>query len=292
MRPLDVALAVLVAGIWGFNFVAAKAGVTQLPPLFLLAIRFALAALILVPLVRFPRQHLWPIYGVSVTMAMLHFGLLFFALKELDAGAAAITVQLTVPFSAILAWIFFEDRLGWRGLFGMLMAFTGVVLIAGEARGGDAWISLFVVIGSALAFAVASIQIKRMAGVDPMSLNAWLTLFAAPQMLLASFLLEDGQLAALAAADWQAYGSILYVAIIASIVGHGLWYHLLGRYQVNQITPFTFLVPAIGVLSGAAVFGEPLTWRIIAGCLVTTVGVAIIVMRRARKPKPQSETAS
>ena len=280
MKPLHVFFALVPVTIWGGSFVVMKEGITQLPPFFLLTFRFALTAAILLPLVRVPWAQLKQIYVLSITMGILNFGLLFLAVRGLDASTAAIAVQISVPFGAVLSWVFFADRLGWRGPTGMVFAFAGVVMVAGDPRIGADLMPLIIVIGAAFFFAVANVQIKQLGPIDNNALNAWMMLFAAPQMLLVSLVFEDGQIAALGAADWRGYGAILYLVVLASIIGHGLWYFLLGRYNVNQIMPFTFLVPAIGVISGVVVLDEPLTWRIVGGGLVTTLGVALIVFRR------------
>ena len=123
---------------------------------------------------------------------------------------------------------------------------------------------------------------KRLADVDGFALNGWMALFATPQLLLASLVLESGQWQAMAAASWQGWGSVVYQALVVVIFGYGLWYGLLRRHSVNQVMPFTLLVPLFGVLSGVMFLGEAVTWALAIGGLTTIAGVAIIVFRRPR----------
>lgn len=290
MSARDVAGLVLVAIVWGVNFAVVKAGLAELPPIFFVALRFAGVAVVLAPFVPLPRRKLGQLALLSVTLGGLHFSLMFVGLRDLDVATAAIAIQLQVPFAAILAALFLDDRLGWRRLVGMATAFAGVALIAGEPRLGGSLLPLAMVVSAALVWAVANIQIKALGDeIDVFALSAWTAVLAAPQLFLMSLLLEEGQWAALAAARWAAWGSIAYQVVLVTILGYGIWYWNMRRHPVNQVMPFTLLVPLFGVLSGIVFFDERLTPPMIAGSIATIVGVAIIVIRRPRMIAPSTK---
>ena len=289
VRPLHLALFVGIMLIWGLNLVIAKIGLAHLPPLFFMALRFALVALLLVPFAKRPVRAWRKLLLISVTLGFLHFALMFTGLTQIDAATAAITVQLQVPFAAILAALFFGDRLGWRRALGLAIAFVGTGLIAGEPRIAGQYLHLAMVVGAAFFWAVANIQIKSLDNIDGLTLNAWVSIFAAPQLLLASALLEEGQIQAIKAADWIIVGAVVYQAVLVVCVGYGLWYWLLRQYALNQAMPFTLLVPVVGVAAGVLILGEPLTFALIAGGLLTIVGVGIIVLRRPKLARPETE---
>jgi O-acetylserine/cysteine efflux transporter len=140
-------------------------------------------------------------------------------------------------------------------------------------------------------WAIANIQIKEMGEVNGFALNAWVSLFGAFQLLLASLLFESGQWQAFTQAGWLSWAAILYMSVLVTIVGYGLSYYLMNKYEVNQTMPFTLLVPVFGVLSGVLFLGEPLTWRMIAGGALTIAGVGVIVVRRPRLVDPQAEAS-
>lgn len=282
MTPRDAAIAVMVMLLWGLNFAIAKEGLDQLPPLTLMALRFTVVALLLVPFVRFPREYLKPLAALSVTLGLVHFSLMFTGLKYVDASVAAITIQIQVPFAALLAAVFFKDKLGWRRASGMVVAIAGVAILAGEPREGSEWWAVLMVVAAALVWAVANIQMKKLQDVSGFVINGYLGLFAAPQLALWSFLLEDGQVAAIANADWRAWGAVAYQSVIVVILCYTLWYGLLRRHSVNVTMPFTLMVPLFGVAGGVALRGEPITWNLLIGGAATVVGVGIIVMRRPR----------
>ncbi len=283
VRPLHLLAFVAVMVVWGGNFVVAKIGLSQLPPILLVGLRFAIVAALLVPFVRVPRGKLLGIAAVSVVLGLVHFSMMFTGLSGIDASTAAISIQLQVPFAALLAAVAFGETLGWRRALGMAIAFAGVVIIAGEPRLQGAYGSLALVIGAALIWAVANVLVKRLGEIDGTQLNAYMALFAFPQQLLASYVLEGGQWQAMVSADWLTVGLVLlYQSVIVVGLGYGMWYALLGRYDVNIAMPFTLLVPFFGVASGVIFLGDVITLPFLAGGLLTILGVAIVTIRRPR----------
>ena len=289
IKPLHVLLYVLVMAVWALNFPIAKIGLAQLPPMLLMTLRFALVAVLLLPFVKRPQGQWRQFLPISVTLGLLHFSLMFTGLSRLDAATAAIAIQLQVPFASILAAVFLGDRLGWRRALGMAIAFGGVGFIAGEPRLQGQYLALGFVLAAAAMWSIANLQVKMLGKVDGMMLIAWTAVFAAPQLLVASLLLESGQLDALAAADWRAFASVAYQAAFVVVLGYGLWYWLLQRYDVNQAMPFTLLVPPFAVIAAIVFLDETLTLPMVLGGGMTVLGVGIIVLRRPRTTAPETE---
>jgi O-acetylserine/cysteine efflux transporter len=292
MKPVDLALVIFVMVIWGLNFVAAKWGLAQFPPIFMIGLRFGMVALLLLPFVKMPRGSLAGILVLSFTLGCLHFSLMFTGMRDLDAAATAIAIQIQVPFAALIAAVFLKDKLGWRRASGMALAFAGVILMAGEPRLADDLVPLFLVLAASFMWAVANVQIKQLGAIDGFALNAYLGLFAAPQLFLVSAVLETGQFQAVVDADWLGWASIAFMAIMVTIVSYAMWYRVLRLYTVNQAMPFTLLVPIVGVLAAAVLLNEPLTWRVIVGGAATIAGVAVIVLRRPRLAEPEATSKS
>jgi O-acetylserine/cysteine efflux transporter len=288
MRLSDHALVLVVMVIWGLNFAIAKMGLTQFPPVFMMGLRFAVVALVLLPFVRLPREKLAGILLLSFTLGCVHFSLMFSGLKGTDAAAAAIASQTQVPFAALIAAFVYKDRLGWRRALGMALAFIGVVVMVGEPRHSINLLPIILVVAASFMWAVANIQIKELGAVDGFALNAYLGLFAAPQLFIASSFLESGQWEALKNANWVGWSAVGYMAIIVTVVSYVMWYRVLRRYTVNQVMPFTLLVPVLGVLFAALLLDEELTWRIILGGFATVAGVAVIVLRRPKLAEPEA----
>ena len=289
IRPAHLALFIVIMALWGLNFAMSKIGLAQLPPIMFVALRWALVAVFLVPFVKVPRGRWRQVILVSFTLGFLHFSLMFAGLTEIDAGTAAIAIQLQLPFAALLAARIFHDRLGWRRALGMAVAFAGVAIVAGGPRLEGHYLALAMVIASAAIWSVANIQLKLIGEINGATLNAWIGVFATPQLALASFLFETGQVEALAAADWRALLALLYQVIFVVVIGYGTWYWLLRRYEVNQVMSFILLVPVFGVLSCVIILGEPLGLSLVLGGSVTLLGVGTIILRRPGLVAPEAE---
>lgn len=285
MKPAHIALAILVMAVWASNIVAARFAAAEIPGWALITVRMVVIVVTLVPFVAIPRGHLMKIFGLSVTMGTLHFGLMFVAIQHIHVGTAALIIQTSVPFALLLALIFFREKFGWYRAAGILISFFGVALVVGEPRLSDSLVYAGMALISALAFGGANLQLRSLGGVSVFAINGWMAVFAIPQMALMSFIFETGQIDAITNASTESWIAIAHMGIIVSIVGHGLWYQLVPKYQTNQTMPFTLLIPVFGVSMGIVLLGETLNWHIVAGGLVTIAGVAIIVFRGAGRSK-------
>ena len=288
MKPLDIFLAVSVPVIWGLGFVLTKPALESFPPILLMAFRFTITALVLVWFVRPPWHLMSRLFLIALVSAALQYGLTFTGLKYLDASTAILVVHLEVPFCAILGAVFLKERLGLRRVSGLIVAFLGVVLIAGEPRIQGNLYPVFLVVGGAFTWAVGQVMVRALGVVGGFTLIAWVAVFAAPQLFVASFLIEEGQLAAIKGADWSVWGTIIYLGLIMTAVGYSIWYRLLGLYEVNLVAPYLLLLPFVVVLGGVFWLGETLTALLLVGGGLIIAGVAVITV----EPKPKTAVQS
>ena len=269
----------MVVIIWGLNFVAGKIGLAQIPPLLLMTLRFSLVAVLLLPFLKLQPGRMGQLAVVSVALGGLHYILMFVDLSGVDAGSASIAVQLMVPFSAVLAWAFFRERPSSAQISGMTIAFAGVYVLGGDAERAPQVPYLLSVVGAAFALALATILIKRLGPISIFTLNARVSLFTVPQLLAATLILEEGQMAALQSADWRAWGAVVFMAIMVTIVSHGLYYYLVRKYEINQVVPMTLLTLVAAVLLAIVILGEVLSLGVVAGGALVLAGVAMIELR-------------
>jgi O-acetylserine/cysteine efflux transporter len=150
-------------------------------------------------------------------------------------------------------------------------------------------VGAFLMMAASLAWAISLIQTKFLKEVHPLSLVGWMTLMATPQLVVMSLLLEERPVAAALEAGWAGWGPIVYMAIFVSIVSHSLWYSLVQRHPINVTAPFALLTPVFGVVFGVLILAERFTWWMLAGSLITLVGVAIIAVRRPAQAMPPPE---
>jgi O-acetylserine/cysteine efflux transporter len=293
MKPIDILSGVLVAVLWGLGITLAKAGMDQFPPILLTALRYAVTALALVWFVEIPRGLLRRIFLISIVAATIQYSLTFTGIYGIDASTASIVIQLEVPFATLLAAIFLTDRIGWRRIAGMVLAFAGVVLIAYQPDMRGELFSVFLVAAGAFTWAVGQVMIKTLGGaVGGFQLIAWVAVFAAPQLFAVSFALEDGHMAAIAAADWRGWAIILYLGLAMTALGYGMWFRLIGLYPVSHVMPFLLLLPVVTMTGGVLMLDETLTVWTLAGAALVLTGVGVILRRQAvRRPETQPVTA-
>lgn len=283
MKPVHIILMILAMTFWGLNFVVIKIGLPELPPLLMLALRFSLAAALLVPFVRPPTGQIGSILRISVILGFFHFGLLFWGLTRVEAALGAVVIQLQLPFAVILAMVLLNERPSARSLAGTVIAFAGVILIASRAEFSGDMVYLLMIVLAAAAWAFSNIPIKRLGPINVFTLNGWISLFAAPQLFALSMMLESGQWTALMTAGWRGYGAVAYMAVISTIAVYGMWYYLLGKYPMSQVVPYTLVAPLVGILAGTMLLGEELPEMMALGAAATLAGVAVIVFASAQK---------
>ncbi|MDD9992335.1 MAG: DMT family transporter [Rhodospirillales bacterium] len=285
MPPSHIAIALGTALLWGFGFVTSKYGADHMPPLFFLALRFTLMALMLLWFVR-PPSGRWLAVGLfALTMGAGHFGLFYVALNiGVEASTAAIIWITQVPLSALLAGIILRERPGWMAFLGIAIAFGGAVLLVGEPRHTGNAMGIALMFGSSIAWAVANVQVKRLTDISPLALNGWMSAISALLLFPLSFALEEGQIASLLQPDWRLHSSLLYQVVGSTLLAYWAWYYLLAHNKVATVAGFMLLVPVVGVIFGVFILGDPITWQTLVGGAIIVFGVALIVLKRAEEP--------
>ncbi|WP_322528012.1 EamA family transporter [Salinicola sp. LHM] len=287
LKDLLIGLGIII--IWAFNIIVIKLGVEDLPPLLVTVLRFMLVAVLVVPFTRISRQQLPWILLLAVTFGGLHFPLLFLGLQQSEAGTGALLVQMGTPFATLLAAMFLKEKLGPRRVVGLILAFGGVVVLAGgPSLPPPAPTALL--LASAFFWAVSTMIIKLAPPIAPLTMTGWISLFAIPLVALGSWIFEDDQWLALRQASWAGWGAVVYTAVMSSIAAYGLWYRLLQKHPVSRVVPLTLLMPVFAVMLGVWLLDDPLGINKVAGGVMVIAGLAIINIRfrRQRKPRPVS----
>jgi O-acetylserine/cysteine efflux transporter len=273
-------LALVVAAIWGFNFVVIKVGVDAVPPLFLCALRFAFAAVPAVFLVRAPQSALASIAGFGFVLGVVKFGMLFTAIAlGMPAGLASVVLQMQAFFTILFAAALLGERPGPHQVLGGLVACFGLALIAWPRMTGGAIIPFLLTTAAAAAWGVANIIAKRAGRVDMLSFVVFASLVPPLPLLALSFLVEgpDRILASLAHFDLVAVGAVAYLAYPTTILAFAIWGYLLARHPAATVTPFSLLVPVAGLASAALILGETMSPLEALGGAVIAAGLAINV---------------
>jgi O-acetylserine/cysteine efflux transporter len=277
----DVALATAVVAVWGTNFVVIRIGLDHLPPLLFAALRFLLAAFPAILLIPRPPARWGNLAAYGVLIGAVQFGLLFIALRgSISPGLASLVIQIQVFFTIGLSMRLTGERVRGYQWFALLLAASGIGVIALNADATATPLGLGLIILAALGWAGGNIVAKRSEVRNMLAYVVWASLFSVPPLLALSLVLEgwdairDGLLRAdavtWAAVLWQSVGNVMF--------GYAVWGWLLSRHPAALITPMALLVPVFGMGASAYWLGESLPpWKIAAAILVIS-GLAIGIL--------------
>jgi O-acetylserine/cysteine efflux transporter len=284
-----IALAATITSIcWGGNFSAGKFALMHFPAVEATILRFIIVTLLLLPFALRSKPMYWrDALALSVLFISLHFVFMFQALHlGISVSTLIIISQMGVPFSCILAAFLFKDYLGkWRSL-GLLVSFSGLILIAGTPSVTHVWSAFLVALLAAFFWASANSYMKIMRPASVVSCLFWPGIYALPQLMLISFFTGDTDyVSLLETAPTSAWAGVAYSAIASSVLGYGIWMWLLQRHAISKIVPYSLTMPIFGLLIAQIFFPEPLSFAHYAGIVLTLIGVSIITIRRPKLVK-------
>ena len=291
---VTASLALLIA-IWGTTWAAIRLGLEGMPPLTGVALRFAIASVVLFALVPIFHVRL----GTSRREVVLWFvnaafsfsasyGIVYWAEQRVPSGLTAVLFATFPLFVAGLGHLVLPaERLTWTGALGALVGFSGVVVIFSEdfnrLGGPGVARAAAVLLLSPLFAAIANVAVKRWgAGIHPLSLTA------VPMAMTAVFM---GGLAAVVEGGrpiaWTptVVGALLYLAIFGSAVTFTVYYRLLAILPASRLALITYAMPVVAVAIGTVTLDEPITLRLLAGAALVVAGVTLAVRFRPR-PAP------
>src|SRR5690349_13047305 len=256
MRPRDTALAVLVAIIWGTNFVAIRTGLDSVPPLLFLAVRFVVVCIPAVFFVRRPELPWRDLALIGLFTSLGQFALMYLALHlGMPPGLASLVLQAQVLLTVVIAALWLRERPSTAQRLGVALGGAGLLTIA-VGRGMSApLLPLVVLVLAAVSWAVGNVLTRRAGALTGpgagRGVTVWSGLVVPLPALALSFVVEGPTAigAALSHLQWQAVASTAYTAYLSSLVGYGIWNTLLSRHPVAKVTPFAMLVPVFGMVA-------------------------------------------
>ncbi len=281
----DLVLVVLVCITWAFNFIASAKGMQHFSPSLFMILRFSMLLLIMGAFIRFPpRGHWFHLGAACLFMGAGHFAILLWALeRSADVSSIVIAVQCYVPMSVILAMVMLGERIGWRTLVALTMAFAGVVVVSFDPMVFQQLDALAIALLSALCQALGSIYMRGIKGVSVFNFQAWTAVISMPVMIVSSLVLDQNQWQTLLSAQPIHWAAAAYAAVGASIIGHGFYFILIQRNPVSTIMPYMLLSPVIAVIFGVVIWGDQPGPRLLAGGMLVLLGILIITLRARRR---------
>lgn len=298
MTARDRLLALVVAVVWGLNFPATALALDHFPPFLLAALRFTILAVPTLLFVPRPRIPFGRLLLVGFGLGVLQFSFLYLSMASgMPSGLASLVLQASAPFTVVLAGVFLRERLTGRQVVGVTIAVAALGLIALHRSQTAALLPVVLALCGALGWAIGNVATRRAGAANPLHLTLWWSVLPPIPMAVLSFVVEgpDRIGAALGTAftaeALPADLGLLYIVLVATLVGYGIWSRLMATYPSSTVAPFSMLVPVVGVLASWAAFGEvPDLVEVLAGAVV--VGAVLWSSRPARASGPSHPSPS
>jgi drug/metabolite transporter (DMT)-like permease len=287
-RPLDAAaalLAVVLCLSWGFNQVAVKLALHDIPPLIQAAFRSTFGALMVVAIARMrgvklmePDGTLWPGLIAGVLFG-LEFLLIYRGLVWTTASRTSLFLYLA-PFVVVIGarWFLPGDRFDRWQWGGLLLSFAGLVVAFGvPTPGGDPreLIGDAMIVLAAAAWGATTLVVKasKLVHAPYEKILLYQLLVSAPMLALAAELFGERVTAQPSAI---AIGSLLYQTFWVAGFTFLAWFALVQRYSASRLSAFTFLTPLFGVAAGYIVLSEPLTPAFAVAVALVIAGLVLV----------------
>lgn len=266
--PLELTL---LGAIWGCSFLFMRVAVPSFGPYALVEVRLLLGALVLLPFLwtaraQFPARRWRWLVPIGLINSAIPFVLFAWAAQRAPAAIGAICNAMTVLFAALIAFLFFGEKIGLRRAIALLVGFTGVVVLA-TAKVSGLSIGTAVIAGSlaALLYGLGVNLVKRhMAGLPPAA-SAGATLGSAALVMLPMAVTHWPE----APIPVSAWACAIALGVVCTGLAFLMFYRLIARIGPARASTVTYLVPMFGALFAWLFLGEPVTLAmLVAGALI------------------------
>jgi drug/metabolite transporter (DMT)-like permease len=272
LDPLAIALTVALCLIWGFNQVAVKLAIHDIPPLIQCVIRSVVATVLVLAWTQFRGIPLFKRDGtllagiIAGVLFALEFLLIYRGLLYTTATRAVLFLY-TAPFLVVLGarWLVKGDHFHLMQWFGMALSFADPHQMLGDVM----------MVGAAIAWAATTLVIKvsRLNQVSSEKTMLYQLVVSVP-LLAAGVLVFGEHIDAMPSA--VALGALAYQAVWVVCVTYMAWFALIVRYSASRLSSFTFLTPLFGVVAGHIVLNEPLSPPFALAAALVAIGLVLV----------------
>jgi len=287
--PLLIALFCL---LWSYAFVAGKIGVTDCPPLILLAARFSLAGVLILG-ISWLRRDQWDltwrdaaVFAVlGVANNALYLGLGYTGLKTVSAGLGALIVSANPVFTAMLAALFLGETMTLRKVTGLVLGIVGVAFIVWHRMkvGTDGPHGILFTLASLASIVAGTVLFKLLAPKGSLWIGNGIQNIAGglAVMPFAFTLSSVGDIVP----SMRLAGAFAFLVLGGSILAYLLWFHLLKVCGATAASAYHFLMPPLGMLFAYLVLGEHVEFRDLLGIVPVALGIYLVTRPAAASPK-------
>ncbi len=289
------ALVALFSLVWSSAFVVAKIALVDFDPFTILALRVALAAAVLLPIAMAGGGGVWrrETIGAAALLGLLnnaaYLGLTFSALQFVRPAVVVVIVSCAPFVTALVAALSGVERLDGMKLIGVVVGFGGVVVIAGWDFGQGGLTGIALAAAGTAAFSLGTVMFRARATRLPIAgLNFWQSI--AGGLALAPIAMIEGR--GLGASSLPGVLAILYLAVVVTIGGMGLWMILIRTSGAGAASSYHLLNPIFGALLSALILRAPLRAADFLGAAIVALGLFLTIKAKSRGGREAKTEAS
>lgn len=284
-RLRDAGLFCTLAAFWGISFPAITVGLEYLPPLLFAALRYDVAAVLLLGYAVIWTEDWWPagrnnyhaIFGGGVFLIAGN-GFLFLGQQTVPSGVAAILQALVPIVTAIWALALLGERLSLLGAVGVGIGFLGISLVVQPDPNnllGDETLGRLLIVGQVISVSLGGVIVQRVQpSLSRVPLTGWSMLVGALVLHLVS--LGAGELPSASAIMPVAIGTILYLGIFSTAIAFYIYFYIIENHGAFEVSLVTYLVPIVATLIGVFVLQETISPLSFAGFGLVAVGFVFL----------------
>ena len=282
-----IALGLAFAVMWSSAFASARIILMDAPPLWSLALRFAISGGLAVGIARamgqswrLPRAQGRAVVIFGLCQNALYLGLFFVAMQKIEASLASIIASAMPLIVAGLGWAFRDERVAPLGLAGLVAGFAGVALIMGSRlQGGADLVSVGLCVIGATALAVATLSVRgASAGGNLLMVVGLQMLVGSAALAVVALMIEPIEVTP----TLRLALAFAYQILVPGLAATLIWFHLIGRIGAVKASAFHFLNPFFGVVIAALLLGEAVTGLDMIGVAIAAGGILAVQLARIR----------
>jgi drug/metabolite transporter (DMT)-like permease len=278
MKPKDAAALLALSTIWGSAFLFIHVAVREVSPFTVVAVRLAIAALVVAPLAArsgatMPARAAWPVLlFLAAFNNVVPFTLITAAQEHITSSLAATLVATMPLFVLIFAYVSATERLNVERIAGLIIGFVGVAVLIGtditDITNSNT-VGELAVIAATASYALSTVVARRWSTGAPLSLASAQMIFGACMAIPLALLIDGSPDLAVSA---KAGLSLVALGALCSGLAYIIFFTLVQRMEATQLSLVSYVIPIVATVLGWLVLNEPLGPNLFAGLVLVVIG--------------------
>jgi len=281
-KTKDILLFIALALCWGPSYLFIKIAVQELGPITIAASRLLIGAVFLFVIILLRRRNLWKyrhmwmhFLFMGIFLNAFPFSMINYGEQYVSSGLAAIVIAMNPIFTAIIVRFTSSEPFSLRKLFGISIAFLGIILIYyrsffDQNVGNEVGVIMITI--AALSYAVSTVYARKfLHGMPPLVAPTAQLILSSIILIPLSFIFEHPHIP-----SSEALGAVIALGILGTGLAFFIFYELLRRKGAVYVSLNALVSPIIAVILGWIILGEQLSWNSYLGGFIVIAGLAIM----------------